>query len=226
MSVADRFRAVRVRRYCLPIGRIIPSIASPGTCHGHARDELVRNRCGCGGPRNHAVSGRVDAFRRAPPSRPRSAIGRGSGCIGAPRSGRRRLPGPARSAAAHSAAASDASRTALAVRSSSPCSSRNRPRWRGRRDPAARTGSRRARPARQFGRCGPLGGVCSCGAATSRVCGHDGIPCDHIFLIIGPFGSLLLVKVKACLILDSAVHRPRRNGPWRPPPLMVSVTAS
>lgn len=113
-----------------------------------------------------------------------------------------------------------------AVRSSSPRFSRNRPRWRGQRDPAARISSRRARPARQFGRCGPLGGVCSCGAATSRVCGHDGIPCDHIVVIIGPFGSLLLVKVKACLILDSAVHRPRRNGPWRPPPLMVSVTAS
>lgn len=143
-----------------------------------------------------------------------------------PRTGRRRLPRPARSAAAHGAAASDTSRTALAVRSSSPCSSRNRPRWRGRRDPAARTGSRRARPARQFGRCGPLGGVCSRGAATNRICGQDGIPCDHIVVIIGPFGSSLLVKVKACLILDSALHRPSRNGPWRPPPLMVSVTAS
>lgn len=113
-----------------------------------------------------------------------------------------------------------------AVRSASPRFSRSRPRWRGQRDPAARISSRRARPARQFGRCGPLGGVCSCGAATNRVCGHDGIPCDHIVVIIGLFGSSLLVKVKACLILDSAVHRPRRNGPWRPPPLMVSVTAS
>jgi len=225
VSVADRFRAVRVRRYCLPIGRIIPSIACPGTCHGHARDELVRNRCGCGGPRNHAVSGRVDAFRRAPPSHPRSAIGRGSGGIAPPHR---------EAAASPTGAVGGCPRCRRfghlthrpAVRSSSPRFSRNRPRWRGQRDPAARISSRRARPARQFGRCGPLGGVCSCGAATNRVCGHDGIPCDHIVVIIGPFGSLLLVKVKACLILDSAVHRPRRNGPWRPPPLMVSVTAS
>lgn len=226
MSVADRCRAVRVRRYCLPIGRIIPSIACSGTCHGHARDELVRNRCGCGGPRNHTVSGRVSAFRHAPPSRPRSAIGRGSGAP-APRPHRggggfpvrrgRWLPtapplrtphAPPRRPFVVAALFPQPAPLARAVRPDRADQQPTRP-------PC--TAVRPARPARW----GPL--LRRGGEPYLR---SRRVPCDHSVVIIGSFGSSLLVKVKACLILDSALHRPRRDGPWRPPPLMVSATAS